>query len=635
MKFKQVRIKNFKSIGEATIDLDKRGLVLIEGINQLPSAAIDKNGAGKSSALSSIFYALYGELPNGDKADAVVNAKVGKNTLVELDIETTEGKFTVARGRKKNVLTIVSGDKEFTKGTIKETQAVLDDLVKIPKDVFLSTLYFDGHNSQSFSTLTDKQRKEYLETLFDVGIYRDAHEQTKTDLADKNVELNGVNALIKTNEVHKEALVNNFSQLKEEKESFNNTLLGLANDVKEKEMSLSELIEKNKPEIEELTNKGKSLRDVYNSYATPNPNLSKVQDEYAAINNGKNALDVDISSIKATIKNKKELMDNLSVSERCLVCGNLIDEEHKNKEIANIKNALLPLINDFKDKSGKLASYADELPKVKEQVDALSQEESSRNENQWKVKSAMDDLARDIKQLQSNEQQLSREVDSAKSYENKFRSSNSNLDENIKKVDEDIKKVDKDTTELYDKQKALVAEVYSLEKALMAFSDKGIKSHVLDLVTPEMNNTIQSYLSRLTGGSISVTFSTQGTKANGDPVDKFDIKVINDGQETTYNSLSSGEQRRVDVAISLTLQDILMRKSNTQSNILIYDELFESLDAVGSESIIELLKERLNEVSSIFVVTHNDMLKPLFDNMITVIKEDTGISRVDNGEVSS
>lgn len=635
MKFKQVRIKNFKSIGEATIDLDGRGLVLIEGINQLPSATIDKNGAGKSSALSSIFYALYGELPNGDKADAVVNSKVGKNTLVELDIETSEGEFTVSRGRKKNILTIVSGEKDLTQGTIKETQSVLDGLVKIPKDVFLSTLYFDGHNSQSFSTLTDKQRKEYLETLFDVGVYRDAHEQTKADLSDKNTELTSVNALIRTNEVHKEALNNNLAQLNEEKDSFKKTLLGLTNDVKEKEKAHQELVAANKPEIEALTKKGKQLREVYNTFSTVNPKLSEAQEEYSKLTRSKNALDVAISSVKATIKNKKDLMDKLSVSERCLVCGNIIDEEHKNKEIANIKNELLPLITEFQEKTSQLTDSEAELPKIKEQVDTLSEEESSRNENQWKVKTAMDDLANSIKELQSKESQLERDVEGARAYENKFRDSNANLDDNLKKVSNDIEKVDEDNKELVNRQQSLVEEVSSLEKALMAFSDKGIKSHVLDLVTPEMNNTIQSYLSRLTGGSISVTFSTQGTKANGDPVDKFDIKVVNDGQDTTYNSLSSGEQRRVDVAISLTLQDILMRKSNTHSNILIYDELFESLDAVGSESIIELLKERLSDVSSIFVVTHNDMLKPLFDNMITVVKEDTGISRVDNGEVVS
>ena len=635
MKFKQVRIKNFRSIGEATLDLDNRGLVLVEGINKLPSATIDKNGSGKSSSLSAIFYALYGELPNGDKADTVVNTKVGKNTSVSLDIETDEGAFTITRGRKKNVLTITTDGRELTKGTIKETQVVLDELVKIPKDVFLSTLYFDGHNSQPFSTLTDKQRKEYLETLFDVGVYRDAHEQTKLDLADKNTELTSINALIKTSEVRKETLTSNLTQLTQEEESFNETLSGLEKDVEDKKKVWEDTTSANKDDIDSLTEKGKKLREVYDTYATVNPRLSDIQSQYNTLQRDKSTLDVDLAGIKATIKSKKELMDKLSLSERCLVCGNIIDDEHKGKEIGNITAELMPLVEQFKTKSARLSELNAQLPELKSEVETLSTEESKRSENQWQAKSAMEEVASEIKQLESKESQLLNDVNNAQDYADRFKSSHSNLQTNLNSVINDIKQVEDSLEKEAKKQETVINEVSSLEKALMAFSDKGIKSHVLDLVTPEMNNTIQAYLSRLTGGSISVTFSTQGTKANGDTVDKFEIGVINDGQETTYNSLSSGEQRRVDVAISLTLQDILMRKSNTQSNMLIYDELFESLDAVGSETIIDLLKERLGSVASIFVVTHNDMLKPLFDNTVTVVKEENGMSIIENGQVKS
>ena len=50
MKLKKITIKNFLSIQEATIDLDNRGIVLIDGINNTPATAIDTNGVG---------YALY------------------------------------------------------------------------------------------------------------------------------------------------------------------------------------------------------------------------------------------------------------------------------------------------------------------------------------------------------------------------------------------------------------------------------------------------------------------------------------------------------------------------------------------------------------------------------------------------
>ena len=71
-----------------------------------------------------------------------------------------------------------------------------------------------------------------------------------------------------------------------------------------------------------------------------------------------------------------------------------------------------------------------------------------------------------------------------------------------------------------------------------------------------------------------------------------------------------------------------MSKEEISTNIALYDEVFDGLDAIGCENVIKLLKDRLNIVSTIFVITHNENLKSLFDNTIKVIKED-GISRLE------
>ena len=53
--------------------------------------------------------------------------------------------------------------------------------------------------------------------------------------------------------------------------------------------------------------------------------------------------------------------------------------------------------------------------------------------------------------------------------------------------------------------------------------------------------------------------------------------------------------------------------------------------AIGAETVIELLKEKSKSVGSIFVITHNDTLKPFFDSVITVEKGKKGISHVIGG----
>lgn len=633
MKFKQIKIKNFKSIGEATIDLDNRGLILVDGINKLPTASLDKNGTGKSTWSSAIFYAIYGELPNGDKADMVINNNVGKNTLVELYFETPAGDFIIKRGRKKNILELVSDEKDISKGTNKETQADIDKIIGIPKDVFLSTLYFDGHNSQPFSTLTDKQRKEYLETLFDVGIYRDAHEQTKLDISEKNNHINYINNEISNFNAALAPLMANLEQIKENDLKYNDTRKKLQDKV-ETLSSDFELMSKNHQlSLDSLeTEINKTNLEIKNLESFDTDALTNIENELADKKYKLAFLNNELSSSKKSIDNLKDKLISLSQTEICPVCGNPIDEDHKKRESDNIKQLILAEVKKYKEYSVSIGTYSDEIAPLESEV--LSKKSIYANINtqyqQLNAKISKYRLQQNaITGEISNEKY---EVDKAKSELDMFEK-NGNTFSNHKK---DINSKIMDTkNSILVKNKELEKEqkeLASLQEALKAFSDKGIKSHVLDLVTPEMNNTIQGYLSFLTGGTITVHFSTQSVKANGETTDKFDIQVTNNGKETTYSALSSGEQRRLDLSISLTLQDILMRKSNTKSNLLIYDELFESLDGVGSENVIELLKQRLNSVSSIFVVTHNETLKPLFENTMTVVKNSDGMSYIEGGE---
>ena len=58
--FKRVEMKNFMAVQEATLDLDNRGLVLIEGKNK-SNDSFTSNGASKTTLITSITYALYGK----------------------------------------------------------------------------------------------------------------------------------------------------------------------------------------------------------------------------------------------------------------------------------------------------------------------------------------------------------------------------------------------------------------------------------------------------------------------------------------------------------------------------------------------------------------------------------------------
>ena len=95
-----------------------------------------------------------------------------------------------------------------------------------------------------------------------------------------------------------------------------------------------------------------------------------------------------------------------------------------------------------------------------------------------------------------------------------------------------------------------------------------------------------------------------------------------------YESLSGGEQKRVDLIAQLSLRDMLMQFSNFSSNILVLDEIFENLDAKSSDAVVDALNKELVDIESIFIVTHRSNLALPTDSIITIVKDEGGVSSI-------
>ncbi|MCK5641914.1 MAG: hypothetical protein KAJ19_14015, partial [Gammaproteobacteria bacterium] len=159
------------------------------------------------------------------------------------------------------------------------------------------------------------------------------------------------------------------------------------------------------------------------------------------------------------------------------------------------------------------------------------------------------------------------------------------------------------------------------------FSNKGIKSLLLDSITPFLTEKTNYYLNFLTNGEIKINFNSQSTLKGSDELrDKIDVRLLKNGKEYSMAKTSGGEARRIDICISLALQSLLSLSDSTL-NITIYDEIFDSLDELGRDYVLNLLKEEIKTKSSIFVISHDSNLQDQFRNIIK-IKKKGGISYV-------
>jgi len=150
-----------------------------------------------------------------------------------------------------------------------------------------------------------------------------------------------------------------------------------------------------------------------------------------------------------------------------------------------------------------------------------------------------------------------------------------------------------------------------------AFSQHGIIKFIIKNILEYLNGRVNYYLSFLTNSKYTLLFD-----------EELKEKVTTNDQDIQYISLSGGEKRKVNLAVTMALKDLLLLTDRTQSNILFLDEIAENLDEEGIQGLFSLLQE-IKKDKLIFIITHNKYLKTLLHSAprLSIIKSE-GVSKI-------
>ena len=167
IEFEKVKIKNFMSIGEATLPLNLGGFTLISGENHRVEDASFSNGSGKSSCFEAIIYALTGETIRGYKD--VVNKYSTGDCSVEVFFEfkghSWAVKRSVSRDKEKSLEIVKDGNLMQAKG-YRDAQEVLSKELPELTFKFLNSVIVLGQGLPGrFTNNTPSGRKAILEEL--------------------------------------------------------------------------------------------------------------------------------------------------------------------------------------------------------------------------------------------------------------------------------------------------------------------------------------------------------------------------------------------------------------------------------------------------------------------------------------
>jgi exonuclease SbcC len=162
MRLLHLKLTNFRPFQSVDLDLNADGLIGIRGLN----------GAGKSSLLAAIDWAIYGQRGAGGLAPKRTGAAADERCQVELEFSYDGHHYQLMRNEKKAHLRV---DGDLVAQTLSATTTELVERLGITRDSFTSTFYARQREIEALKPDADEgKRRRQLEHLLGLARLRDA-----------------------------------------------------------------------------------------------------------------------------------------------------------------------------------------------------------------------------------------------------------------------------------------------------------------------------------------------------------------------------------------------------------------------------------------------------------------------------
>ena len=558
--FENIKWKNFLSTGNVytKINLSKNKNTLIIG----------ENGAGKSTILDALTFALYNKPFRKINKGQLVNSINNKGAVVELEFSLYKNKYKIVRGIKPNIFEVYKNSDLINQNAdSKDYQEYLEKhILKIGYKSFCQVVVLGSATFLPFMQLPAAQRREIVETLLDLQIFTTMNSVLK-DKVQKNKE--------------------DFIRVEEQKRNIEEKIIIIKKYIEKREQESKESVEKKEKEIEKIDeiiiSKKEELKKVEKEYHELSQDVS---DDKKITNENTNLLLLR-EKINSKIDMVSEEIKFLETNDDCPTCKQRIEESFKLESIG--------------DKNDKLKEYKDGLFLLKEKIFNNEKEMQSLNESKEKLSKVKDqfrDISFDLSSTERMKKSIEAEIKSIKKKESTI------SNEEIKDSEEELIKINDIYNELVKKK-----DLYSASSVLL--KDNGIKSRIIKKYIPIINKLINKYLSDL---NFFVKFE----------LDEEFNEVIKSRHrdEFSYSSFSEGERMKINLSILFTWRMISQLRNSINTNLLIMDEVFDSsLDSEATEDFMKLLNE-FGDKTNVFIISHKtEQLNEKFDNIIRFKKQ--------------
>lgn len=281
----------------------------------------------------------------------------------------------------------------------------------------------------------------------------------------------------------------------------------------------------------------------------------------------------------------------------------------KKNECATLGKQEKSFINTFKN--GVCPTCGNSI-----QTDIIEQHKAKMLEyaNQYKIEEANENSA--IEKLNSVKSNYNSELESVNAKINDLKNAIAKIDSEMAIYTNNLKLIDENYDDLINTHKSKIEEIENQLKncdndmkewnSLEELLTKTLRYNLLNSLIPHINKSINYFIDRL----------DQPYRVEFDQEFKCHIYTESFENEISYNNLSTGQKKTIDIAIIFgILKNII---SNVEMNVIILDELMSNMDSDARNVMLSVLKDSLGEDKTIFIVNHAEMNDDYFDHKIRV-----------------
>ncbi|WPJ21479.1 recombination-related endonuclease [Salmonella phage vB_SalD_ABTNLS3] len=534
-KLKKVTYKNIMSVGQQpiTIQLDKVQKTLVTG----------KNGAGKSTFLEAVTFAMFGKPFRDVKKGQLINSSNKKDLLVELWMEYDGKEYYIKRGQKPNIFEISCGGERLDESaSSKDFQAEFEQLIGMSYTSFKQIVVLGTAGYTPFMGLSTPARRKLVEDLLEVSVLADMDKLNKSLIRETNSQIQVID--VKQDSIIQQIKIYNDNEERQRKLSGENAArLQVMYDELVKEARTA------KGHIEKLTDE--LLNVIVDD--DPSNSMSDLSNKGFAIKN-------DMATFTKVVK-------LYETGGSCPTCMQGL-EEHGN------------ILTKIKDKNFELQKSLDKINEQYQELKLIKDQVTEQRNKALAIKS----------QIATHKQQAVTAVEKAKKVKVLIDQAAAEFVSNA----EEIAALQAELDKIVSTKSSLVMEKYHRGILTEMLKDTGIKGSIIKKYIPIFNKQINSYLKIMEADYV---FTLD---------EEFNETIKSRGREDfSYASFSQGEKARIDIALLFTWRDIASKVSGVNISTLILDEVFDSAtDAEGVKTIATILNSL--EDTNVFIISHRD-----------------------------